>query len=299
MKVFPLLLALLFGGVGTISAQTPQPEVPTAATTTVQPKIMVIPYVKAGEDLRTILENDVNKRIVLTKIREAFDSRGFTTVDFVARLKALSQSDAMKSDSQTDLKSMLVASSGADLYVEAEMDVLLTASGNAVKVLLTGYDTSSGASLSNKVGESGKFYTDDMGKLASKAVEQCATDFLNTMQAKFTDIVDNGRTIVVDFSLDEASTLTFASEIGTQGLPLSDEIMLWIESQAHKGNYHVQGTTDRQMIFDEVRVPLKDPKTGANYNVQKFGLEVFKFMRSLGLSIERNTKANTLYIKIK
>ena len=42
---------------------------------TVQPKIMVIPYVKR-EDLRTILENDVNKRIALTKIKEAFDSRG-------------------------------------------------------------------------------------------------------------------------------------------------------------------------------------------------------------------------------
>jgi hypothetical protein len=29
---------------------------------TVQPKIMVIPYTKEGEDLRTVLENDPNKR---------------------------------------------------------------------------------------------------------------------------------------------------------------------------------------------------------------------------------------------
>ena len=51
---------------------------------TVQPKIMVIPYTKEGEDIRTILEADVNKRIAITKIKESFDSRGFTTVDFVA-----------------------------------------------------------------------------------------------------------------------------------------------------------------------------------------------------------------------
>ena len=56
---------------------------------TVQPKIMVIPYTKKGEDIRSILEQDVNKRITLAKIKEAFDSRGFTTVDFTARLKAV------------------------------------------------------------------------------------------------------------------------------------------------------------------------------------------------------------------
>ena len=43
---------------------------------TVQPKIMVIPYTKEGEDLRTILEADVSRRIAITKIKEAFDSRG-------------------------------------------------------------------------------------------------------------------------------------------------------------------------------------------------------------------------------
>jgi hypothetical protein len=57
-------------------------------TGVVQPKIMVIPYTKEGEDIRTLLENDENKRIALTKIKEGFDSRGFTTVDFTAKLKA-------------------------------------------------------------------------------------------------------------------------------------------------------------------------------------------------------------------
>jgi hypothetical protein len=37
---------------------------------TVQPKIMVIPYTKEGEDLRTVLENDENKRIAIAKIKE-------------------------------------------------------------------------------------------------------------------------------------------------------------------------------------------------------------------------------------
>ncbi|MBK9354903.1 MAG: hypothetical protein IPN09_13330 [Bacteroidetes bacterium] len=54
---------------------------------TVQPKIMVIPYTKEGEDLRTIFEEDFNKRIAISKAKKAFDNRGFTTVDFVGKIK--------------------------------------------------------------------------------------------------------------------------------------------------------------------------------------------------------------------
>ena len=96
-----------------------------AQIVTVQPKIMVIPYTKQGEDITHVIENDVNKRIVLAKIREAFDSRGFTTVDFTAKLKSLSRTSGLSQDSQSDLKSMIIQQSGADIYVEAEMDIIL------------------------------------------------------------------------------------------------------------------------------------------------------------------------------
>ncbi len=270
-----------------------------AAQNNVQPKIMVIPYVKQGEDLRTVLENDVNKRIAITKIKEAFDNRGFTTVDFAAKLKATITNNVMMGDNQADLKTMIIQQSGADIYVEAEVDVLMSPSGNSVKIIVTGYECSTGNSLSNKVGESGKFYTDDIGKLASKAIESIAEDFLNTMQVKFTDIVTNGKSILVIFGIAEDSQLLMSSEIGAQGLQLSDELEMWMEEHAYKNYYHIQGTTDRQMIFDDVRIPLKDPNTGNNYTSNKFALEIFKFMRSLGVQIQRDIKGNTIYITIK
>ena len=269
------------------------------AVQTVQPKIMVIPYTKQGEDIRTVLENDVNKRIVLTKIKEAFDNRGFMTVDFTARLKAANDNAVFTSDNQNDLKSLIIQNSGADIYVEAENDVVLSESGNQVKIIVTGYEISTGNSLANTVGESGKFYTDDIGKLASKAIENCAESFLNTMQVKFTDIVQHGKSIMVDFGFDANSEYLMSSEVGEQGLLLSDELELWMEEHAYKNNYHISGTTDRQMIFDDVRIPLKDPNTGNNYNPNKFALEIFKFMRGLGLQISRDIKGNTIYITIK
>jgi hypothetical protein len=266
---------------------------------TVQPKIMVIPYTKEGEDLRTVLEDDDNKRIAITKIKEAFDSRGFTTVDFVAKLKAAKDNNIFKSDNQTDIKSQIIQMSGADVYVQAEVIVGKGQSGNSVKLILTAYEASTGNSLSNKVGESGKYYTDDLGKLASKAVENCVEDFLNVMQTKFTDIVSNGKSVIIDISFDAGSQYRMSSELGSEGLPLSDQIELWMEANAFKNNYHIQGTTDLNMIFDDVRIPLKDQATGNNYNPNKFALELFKFVKSLGLQPGKDVKGSTIYITVK
>ncbi|HQO48732.1 MAG TPA: DUF6175 family protein [Paludibacteraceae bacterium] len=266
---------------------------------TVQPKIMVIPYTKEGEDLRTILEQDENKRIAIAKIKEGFDSRGFTTVDFVAKLKAAKDNNIFTSDNQTDIKTQIVEMSGADVYVQAEVIVEKGQSGNSVKIILTAYEASTGNSLSNKIGESGRFYTDDFNKLASKAVESCIDDFLNVMQAKFTDIVNNGKSIIVDISFSPESEYRMSTEVGDDGLPLSDAIEIWMEENAFKNNYHIQGTTDVKMIFDDVRIPLKDQSTGNNYNPNKFGLEMFKFFKKLGITIGRDVKGSTIYITIK
>lgn len=266
---------------------------------TVQPKIMVIPYTKEGEDIRTILEADVNRRIAITKIKEAFDSKGFTTVDFTAKLKAAKDNNVFTSDNQTDIKTQVIQMSGADIYVQAEVNVQKGQSGTSVTLILTAYEASTGNSLSNKIGESGKFFTDDVGKLASKAVESVAEDFLNVMQTKFTDIVNNGKSVIIDISFDAGTDKTMSSEIGSSGLPLSDQLEEWMGKNAYKNNYHIQGTTDLKMIFDDVRIPLKDQATGNNYNPNKFALEIFKFLKSIGLEVKKDVKLSTIYITIK
>jgi hypothetical protein len=280
-------------------AQT-QPSGGEAQIVTVQPKIMVIPFTKEGEDIRTVLDADVNRRIAITKIKEAFDNRGFTTVDFTAKLKAAKDNNVFTSDNQTDIKSQIIDMSGADIYVVAEVNVDKGTSGTSVTLILTAYEASTGNSISNKVGESGRFYTDDIGKLASKAVESVAEEFLNTMQTKFTDIINNGKSVIVDISFDEGSLYTMSSDkLGTSGLPLSDQLEDWMSKNAFKNNYHIQGTTDLKMIFDDVHIPLKDPVTGANYNTNKFALEIYKYLKSLGLDVKKDVKGSTIYITVK
>ena len=53
------------------------------------------------------------------------------------------------------------------------------------------------------------------------------------------------------------------------------------------------------MIFDDVRIPLKDQSSGNNYNPNKFALEIFKFLKRLGLQPGKDIKGNTIFITIK
>lgn len=292
-KIIIILILLI----ASIKSQYALCQTQTNQVNTVQPKIMVIPYTKEGEDIRTILEQDVSRRIAITKIKEGFDGRGFTTVDFTAKLKAAKDNNVFTTESQTDIKTQIIQMSGADVYVQAEVSSLKTETGSSVTLVLTAYEASTGNSLSNKVGESGKFYTDDFGKLASKAVESCVADFLNVMQIKFTDIVNNGKSVIIDISFDANSTYKMSSEIGADKLPLSDQIEMWMEKNAFKNNYHIQGTTALKMIFDDVRIPLKDPANG-NYNPNKFALEIFKFFKGIGLQPTKDIKGSTIFITI-
>ena len=98
---------------------------------------MVIPYTKEGEDLRTILESNILLRIAVTKVKEGFDQRGFTTVDFIGKLKAAKDNGVFTSENQSEINPLIIAMSGCDVYVVVEISNQTDPSGNSASVILT------------------------------------------------------------------------------------------------------------------------------------------------------------------
>lgn len=262
-----------------------------------KPTIMVFPFVKEGEDIRTILESDINRRVVLSKVKEAIDNRGYSTVDFIAKSRNILTGSALN-DAQTDVKTQIIQQSGADIAIEVEYDIYRGSGGNSVKVILKSYESSTAMGMGDKIGQSPTFRTEDIGTLAAKATEGVIVDFLNVMQEKFTDIVNNGKFMSVEFGFKEDSGVNMSTEVGKDGLPLSDTIESWIAENTK--SYHINGVTDLRLIFDVVRIPRALTST-------KFSLDIFKFCNTLTptneptkkLKIERTIKGNTVYINFK
>lgn len=259
---------------------------------TVQPSIMVIPFTKENQDIRTVLEEDFNKRIAIAKVKEAFDNRGFTTKDFVGTLKIALKESAVGSDNKTDLKAEVIRLSGADIYVQVEVFVQKSNSGNSVKLILQGYDSFTGQSLSNKVGESKKFFTEDIPKLAQKATESCAEEFLDVLNTKFGEIVENGRSVRLNIGFNENSEYNMNSELSDDGDLISELMEDWLDENAYKNNFHIQGISESEMIIDDFRIPLKD-KNGNNYRASKVARALRKYIKNdLGLAVKTDMEGS-------
>jgi len=159
-KITIIVVSLLLQGF--LLQAVGNPATKSGEVVTVRPSIMVIPYTKTGQDLRTVLEEDPIMRLSISAIKEAFDYRGFTTIDFVARLKSQMESKAITSDEQTDFRTELIQNSGADIYIECEILVnKMSSGGNNLILKLQAVDVYTGNSIANKNCESGIFYTED------------------------------------------------------------------------------------------------------------------------------------------
>lgn len=302
MKSQVKLLVVLFFYLGNLMYSQNNPTNSLELSNQVQPSIIVIPLVKKGEDIRNLLEGDehgAELRIAIGRVKEAFDSRGFTTYDFLGTLKKAEGASAFTSESQGDFKEKVIQMSGADIYVEVDITVTRGQSGTEVHLTMQALETATGRSLTTKDAYSQKYYTNDIAKLAAKCIDLIKEDFLNVLQTKFTDIVNNGRSLYIEFTLDSNSKLTFQSEVGTEGDLLSESIVDWMGKNAYK-NYAKKGaSTALKMIYDDVRIPLKDQSTGMNYEVESFGRLIRKFLKSINATASIEYPRGQIIITIK
>ncbi len=250
----------------------------------IQPKVIVIPYAKEDEDIKTMLQDQTKgfyRRTAISVVNDAFNSRGFTTYGFEAELTKATNANLFNAGTKRSAKEIIAQNCTADIYVETDLDVTSGGNGTEVQLILRAYETATGRALSDKQSASGKFYTNDITKLTIKSLDKVKEDFLNDIQTKFSDIVNNGRSIEIYFNLAKNSAKTFDKEVGSDGDLLSEAIMDWMSKNAYKNYAKKRSSTPLEVVYNEVRLPLKDQTTGDNYDIEMFGRLIRKFLKSL------------------
>lgn len=237
---------------------------------TIQPKIIVVPYVIEGQTIRSTIENDFNKRKAISMIKEAFLQRGYETVDFIAKFRADKTTAAMTREAQESLKEKIIANSGADIMVTVEYNVSSASRGNKVDLILSAQDTYSGGNMAEKSPSSPAFATEDYPKLIAKAMEDPEDGiepFLVLLNESFGRIVENGADIKLVIQLDEDCEFKFTDDIDDDFNTLASVIELWGKKNANKGYAKPGGTSPTAFSFDPIRVPLR-ASDGSNYSVE-------------------------------
>ncbi|MCO6487226.1 MAG: hypothetical protein J5I98_02355 [Phaeodactylibacter sp.] len=253
----------------------------------VQPTIMVVPWTGKGEDIRQKLDEDFTYRAVLSKIKEAFDYRGFTTYDFITAYQNAEIEAAQDWTTQSSLFKEIANNSPADMYVKADIDIHEGGSGARVHILLEAVDNYSDQSLANTSVTSRTIRTTDYTILAQQALDtDNETDrFLELLNSKFADIRANGRTIEVRIVVDENSEVDLETEAGDDYDYLGDLISDWMKENAHQNYAHKKASDETLLHFDAVKIPLRD-EDGNNYDASRFARELRKQVAKLGAQTE-------------
>jgi hypothetical protein len=92
------------------------------------PRIMVVPK-KVKQELFNDGEYDLklHEKVLISSLKNKLEDNGFTTIGFESAIKKVMEDRMLNTGTKTDLKSLILESSGADFYVEFE--ILSTADG--------------------------------------------------------------------------------------------------------------------------------------------------------------------------
>jgi len=121
-------------------------------------------------------------------------------------------------------------------------------------------------------------------------------NFLNTMNSRFEDIKENGKSIYLNIGFKEGSEKDMDIAIDAEG-SLSEKVEAWIEKNAYKGSYNIQGVTKTKMIINEIRIPVKN-EDGTNYKTSNFVALFRKFLASINVNTERDIQGNRIFISV-
>lgn len=268
--------------------------------TQVQPKVIVIPRAKEGEDIRNILDQNEPLRAAVTHMSEKFTQRGFRTDNFVAKLKVLLNNKLLTSENQNDYKTALLQMVDPDIYVELDVTEVPTSGGShRARVNMNAYYTGTGTSISEKVATSNDNVA-ELGRLAIQAIDKEAEEFLNNMQTNFEDFKENGVPVFINFGFSQNSSYSMSSEIAAKGnSELSEVIEDWMDTNSYKNQYGQPVVAEKTMILSEVRIPLRDQSNQRNYTPSKFATAITDFLKGIGLPAKKNMKTGGIFITIQ
>lgn len=249
----------------------------------IQPRILILPYTASGESALEEYETNFAYRTVITEIANALNNRGFRPDDLQEIIQRVKENEAVSTlkGVSFDPVERILQYSTADIALKTEVYVHTDANGaNSVQVNMRAIDkVSSKALYAMNFDATPHFKTDDYGYLARRALTEKdqISQFVEGLNAAFSDVRLNGRTISCIIESDDRSEFSLSDEINDDYDLLVDLLIDWVKDHAYKGNFRIRNNSENQLYFDEIRIPLQD-ESGNNVLPDDFARDFRKYI---------------------
>lgn len=269
-KIYVMIAACAFA---CVSAKAQEFNTQGMGTQAHQPSVMVVPYINEELDndadkLRAYIDSNPLMKIGLSKVKEAFDLKGFPTRDFVGALRVNRNRrlvSASKGTSSSVAKS-IIRNSKAEIIVYLTPIVTRNNDLSEVRFTLDAQEAMIGQSFANTDLSSGSYRTNDTIMLADRALETLNTTFFYQIEDGFNQMVEEGRDVSILVEFAEGCEVGPYTRLGAERKTLSRALLDWGRSHA----YH-QSCGDPQsadgIIEMTMKVPVYLDDTGEPYQI--------------------------------
>lgn len=269
------------------------------------PSVMIVPRVKEGQDIRTLVDLSPDIRVGMAAVNDAFTDYGFQTKDFESAFKKLMREMEVNPCDQCGMVELLFNSAAADVLVEVDLQYVNSGAGNKVRLIVEANHYSSALSVASEICESNMFYTRDTGALAQSALKKtkftdnngtrfsCADEFMKEIIRFIKNSCIKGAVADLQFKIGNDSEYTMDSR-----LEYADDEKLkyvledWMEDTAFKGGYKIANQTDYQMMVEEYRYPC-------DMRDSKIERQLDRFFDDLGMEVSFKRDRGALYVTIE
>lgn len=246
------------------------------------PSIMVVPYRRQGESFRSILDRNPYIRMAINKVQSEFAQAGYPTVDFIAKFDETERHNQFTSDNADSFASQLIRNSGSDIYVTVDFNVEKGYSQNDVSLALKSYYTSSGSVIA-AVNSSYK---------GSTTVDRCCVGAIHKVKNEFLRMIKWPPTNVetrLTIGVSGESSLSLHDMAGNTGQTIIMLVRNWVKNNVKE--YHQQGFSDTELIFDRVTLPKALDSTD-------FAMNLIQYLKTKGISATPTIDGQSIYITL-
>ncbi len=253
-----------------------------------QGTIMKVPdYKKAVQESTELL-------IVIAKINELMQERGFPLKNLESSLKTLQNEAAEDAMAQSKSGASISESAVDKLKKVAKADIVMqltwtineTGPKKSVTFILQGLDAYSDKQIAGASGTGQPSFSAELPVLLQEAVLAHLDNFNTQLQAHFESLFADGREVRLRVKKFDS----FNGDLETEfdGEELRTHIENWVSDNTVKNRFNKTTDTENMMLFDEVRIPLYDINNrpvdtmGWARGIQKLLKDKFQVVSKLG-----------------
>lgn len=231
-------------------------------------------------DYKAAVSTDKALNAVISKINTLMADRGFPLKDLQQNVKSISNlsaedrlirsktSGASITESPLD---RLRRTAKADIILDIDWTVNTVGPKSSITYNLRALDAYSNKQVAGAEGTGKGSFSAELPVLLEEAVQDHMDAFVERLQAHFDDLLTNGREVVLDMRIFDASAVDFEKEYN--GNELNEVIDNWLADNCVNHRFSKSDATETMILYEQVRIPL--------YKANGMAQDTYGFARDL------------------